>query len=604
MTTGQVIQIVRPIQWFFWLDKVGNLDSLLEKNGKIKYDYDGLDRLFELNAFNSRMVKYLYDKVSNRKKMKVCKATDTTTIYLEQTYPSYDEGNRLLITIVSPDTFNFAYWDPGPIKEIEYPYDLKEQYWLTNRNFIDSMRTYNPATPPARPTVLFRFAYRYNALTDRDSMAIKITRPLTAPLTGTIRYSHDNLRRLRDSKSYFSGIESINYTYDPVGNRKTRIKGGTTTKCTYDIQNNRLMQTEDPILHTYHYDASGNITFMDSTSRSYRRYYWDYENRLVAAKTWAIEPGDSAYHVYCALGKRIAKFFWDNSASITDTTSYCYDGMFVICEFGGHDNLKNKYVYANGLLLEKIDSLGNKYFYHHDALGSTMGLTDVNKNVVQSYFYDDFGNLSGSWGTVANNYLYTGQEYDSSPLWLYNLRARYYATDIGRFISEDPEIGFIYMPQQRNLYPYVWNMPITFTDPLGLFTGCKVITKYPVKTENGLVSEEEKTHWWEFRRAYTTGFNQYLPIPFFWVHCEWSRMAEITRIYRELTIWSYVLKCWEECNPPVVKVYDVVILGPLSTEILRRLSEAEKVLGPYNIISESPAFKLKWEIICLEAGPP
>lgn len=81
-------------------------------------------------------------------------------------------------------------------------------------------------------------------------------------------------------------------------------------------------------------------------------------------------------------------------------------------------------------------------------------------------------------------------------------------------------------------------------------------------------------------------------------------MVEITRVYRELSVWSYVLKCWEKCSPPVVKVYDVVILGPLSTEILRRLREAEKVLGPYNIVTESPAFKYKWEVECLKAGPP
>ncbi|MEO0156487.1 MAG: RHS repeat-associated core domain-containing protein, partial [candidate division WOR-3 bacterium] len=187
---------------------------------------------------------------------------------------------------------------------------------------------------------------------------------------------------------------------------------------------------------------------------------------------------------------------------------------------------------------------------------------------------------------------------------LYNLRARYYDPKVGRFISEDPEIGFIYAPQQRNLYPYVWNMPINLTDPLGLFTGCKVITKYPIHTQKDLLSEEEKTLWWEFRRFYTTGYNQFFPVPFFWVHCEWSQVVEITRIYRELTIWSYVLKCWEKCSPPVIKAYDVVVLGPLSTEISTRLRESEKILGPYNIVSESPAFKLKWEIECSKAGPP
>ncbi|MEO0128750.1 MAG: RHS repeat-associated core domain-containing protein [candidate division WOR-3 bacterium] len=453
----------------FWLDKIGNLDSLLDTNGKIKYDYDGLDRMCELNAYSSKMVKYLFDKVSNRTKMKVCKATDTTVVYLEQTYPNYDEGNRLLKTIVSPNTFVFSYWDTGPLKEIDYPKHLKEQYWLTSRNSIDSMRTYNPTNGD----VLFRFGYGYNALTDRITMVVKITRPLTTPFTGTIKYSYDNLRRLKDSKSYISGIGSIIYTYDPVGNRLSKSTDEGVTNYTYDKRNNHMTYAG---ADCYVYDNNGNLIEMHPTAEIDYYYDWDYENRLTRVRRLGSGRQDSLRLTYCALGKRIKRI-----RGASDTTRYCYDGMYVVCEFGNTDTLTSKYVYANGLLLARYDADGNKYYYHHDALGSTMGLTDVNKSVVKSYFYDDFGNLWVSWGNVNNRYLYTGQEYDSdiSGSELYNLRARYYDPKVGRFISEDP-MGFnMESPQMMNAYLYVENNPLTWRDITGLITQCQPVMSCP-----------------------------------------------------------------------------------------------------------------------------
>jgi RHS repeat-associated protein len=161
-------------------------------------------------------------------------------------------------------------------------------------------------------------------------------------------------------------------------------------------------------------------------------------------------------------------------------------------EFGGHLDLEYKYIYANGLLLARYDETpADTHYYHHDGLGSVMGMTAKNASVEQSYFYDEFGNSLGDWGPVTNHYLYTGQEYDGSISALYNLRARYYDRRIGRFVSEDPMMlniplkvcsdcgtcipghrDFIFErdknPQNFNLYTYVANNPINYLDPSGL----------------------------------------------------------------------------------------------------------------------------------------
>ncbi len=58
-----------------------------------------------------------------------------------------------------------------------------------------------------------------------------------------------------------------------------------------------------------------------------------------------------------------------------------------------------------------------------------------------------------------NSRLYTSREYDRETH-LYFLRARYYSPSTGKFISRDP-IG---QNDQINLYTYVKNNPLTYTD--------------------------------------------------------------------------------------------------------------------------------------------
>ena len=76
--------------------------------------------------------------------------------------------------------------------------------------------------------------------------------------------------------------------------------------------------------------------------------------------------------------------------------------------------------------------------------------------------YEPFGNMEMS--SPAPAYRFTGREHDE-PLYLYYYRARYYHTDLQRFISEDP-IGFG-GGGDWNLYAYVANNPIRFNDPSG-----------------------------------------------------------------------------------------------------------------------------------------
>jgi len=74
--------------------------------------------------------------------------------------------------------------------------------------------------------------------------------------------------------------------------------------------------------------------------------------------------------------------------------------------------------------------------------------------VTDTYDYDAFGNLISRFGTTPNNYLYSGERFDSD-LGAYHLRERDYSPQRGRFLTSDPFAGFVDLPRTLHKYVYV-----------------------------------------------------------------------------------------------------------------------------------------------------
>jgi RHS repeat-associated protein len=77
--------------------------------------------------------------------------------------------------------------------------------------------------------------------------------------------------------------------------------------------------------------------------------------------------------------------------------------------------------------------------------------------------YDPNGNVRTGGSAYDIRYFFTGQQWYSE-LGLYDLRHRFYSSDIGRFLQPDPT-GFGGDP--TNLYRYCGNNPLNFADPFG-----------------------------------------------------------------------------------------------------------------------------------------
>jgi len=75
-----------------------------------------------------------------------------------------------------------------------------------------------------------------------------------------------------------------------------------------------------------------------------------------------------------------------------------------------------------------------------------------------SYYYDAFGNILSSTGSVNNSIAYAGYQYDKESGYYY-LNARMYDPKIARFLQEDTYIGDSNDPLSLNLnlkFQFVW----------------------------------------------------------------------------------------------------------------------------------------------------
>ncbi len=133
-----------------------------------------------------------------------------------------------------------------------------------------------------------------------------------------------------------------------------------------------------------------------------------------------------------------------------------------------------------------IDSV---HFYHGDHLGSARLLTNWGGWPIWSGTYLPFG---AEWTpTITENHLkFTSKERDSETGLDY-FTARYFGSNMGRFMSPDPLGGHNEDPQTLNRYSYVRNNPLTFTDPTGLDFHLRCTsTKNNVRTcQNGFAGE-------------------------------------------------------------------------------------------------------------------
>ena len=198
------------------------------------------------------------------------------------------------------------------------------------------------------------------------------------------------------------------------------------------------------------FDADGNMTTGVLESQA-ETFVYDSRNRLTQAGTTT--------YTYDAEDRRIRKtesgvtttFVHDPHAPLSrllqkttaDTTTY--------------------YVYAAGQLLYE-ETNGQITGYHFDSRGSTLALSDATGFVVNRITYGTYGEIVATTTAPTTPFLYNGAYgVQTDENGLLHMRARYYSTELRRFINADP-IGF---EGGMNWYAYAGRNPIVYIDPSG-----------------------------------------------------------------------------------------------------------------------------------------
>jgi RHS repeat-associated protein len=157
------------------------------------------------------------------------------------------------------------------------------------------------------------------------------------------------------------------------------------------------------------------------------------------------------------------------------TTSYSWDTSSDLGQLALETNSKGKnkgtqaYTYGAGPI--GIITSAGSYSFHTDALGSVVELSDSSGRSVESYRYAAFGdayapgNSDQSSGNFSNPIRFTGQYLDTVSD-LYNMRAREYEPETGRFLQVDPQEAGAGDPAV-GAYVYVGDQPTVMTDPSG-----------------------------------------------------------------------------------------------------------------------------------------
>jgi len=395
--------------WSFTYNSQNLPTTITEPNGTltVQYGIDGnITQMVDQTGFT---VNYLYDSVG-----RLSELTDASGNLIESY--SYDPaGNVVSETKGNGTSTTYAYNADGAVTQITN---------LAQGGAINSQMT-----------------YVYDALGQVSSMT-------TGGVTTTYGYDADG-----ELISASSPGDTIQYAYDPAGNRTSVTDNGVFTNYTSNDVN-EYTQVGDT---TYQYDANGNL-IAATTNGQTTTYTFNALNQLTGVNG----PTGAFSYTYDPLGYQIS------STANGQTTNNLIDPFGlgnVAAQFDSSGNLVAEYTYGLGLV-SQVTASGLAYYYDYNLQGSTVGITNASRAYVNQYSYDPFGQVTTISAGIANPFTFVGQagvSRDGNGL-IY-MRARYYDSSTGQFLSNDP-LGL--GGGDTNTRRYIGGDPIGLIDPSGL----------------------------------------------------------------------------------------------------------------------------------------
>ncbi len=470
----------------------GNIKKSTYGNGSmINYTYDEFNRI-SAKTNDIGVTSYKYDARGN-----IAKITSPT---MEQEY-SYDLSGR-----ITRQKDNRGY-------KTDYNYDSynnisKKVYKLNNQaeeeNYIFDVDN--------KITEVGNIKYTY------DELERLATRKIGSNYITKYNYLNIDTKKTTSlMESIENGSNKLSYSYDSIGNIEiVKENNVEIAKYYYDILNQLVKEDNKKLNKTveYVYDQYGNIvskknynykttTIIDTISYEYSNTNWKNQLTSYNGKTITYDLIGNPL----SYGSNIS-YTWQNGRQLVtykDTTSnlnvsYKYNDEGIRTEKTVNGVTTKYYLEGNNIIFEDrggnviyynydasgisgFEYQGNTYYYVKNLQGDVIGILDSSYNQIVTYQYDSWGNpismvdqnnqdISTNMNHIGNinSFRYRGYYWDNETK-LYYLNSRYYNPEMGRFINADNLLIQDNSLIGNNLYAYVNNNPIRYSDKTGHWFG-------------------------------------------------------------------------------------------------------------------------------------
>ncbi|QRN93038.1 hypothetical protein JRI60_27950 [Archangium violaceum] len=457
-----------------------------------RFGYDDLDRLWlRARYYGSRnvTVTYKYDDKGNRTEVR--DADNATTTY------TYDALDRLKTAVLALGTTEYFYWPDGLLKLTTHPNDVREARCYDNAGRLSKQLTARGSLNADcslgdGATLLSRSEYGYDNNGNRNGLKELRTNAADQKLETEeqTEYGYDELDRLTGTR-ILAG-RAVLYRLDAVGNRtgEKEVSSEYVTSLgpeAYGVEYSSLFRDVTYALNradwlrtstdakdaaraiTFGYDLNGNLVSKLKGGIT-RTFAWDVRNTLtVVFDVTLTTTTEVGRYDYDANLQRVSR------KTASENVSYVLDDDFVLQELDAAQTsqpAKRRYHYAAGpLAVSEISGSTNTRILHTDVLGSVTDVTSVAGTVSTTRKYDAWGSYRSETAPLVADFKlgYTGHQYDPETGLTY-ARARYYDSDLGRFINRDSYEGGLGDAPSLHRYVYAHGNPLRYTDPTGHYT--------------------------------------------------------------------------------------------------------------------------------------
>jgi RHS repeat-associated protein len=463
---GRLTRIDQPLgkTTAFTYDGVGNRLTRATAAGTLEFGYDAVNQLEEISAGESVLRAFDYDpagrligatdaqadeievgydddgrltSIDDGRGQTVSREYDSRGNVVEQTDGrgnleyEFDKVSRMIgMTDPQSKALDFGYDAEGNLTKVELPNGV-----ITTNEYDDAGRLAETTSAKGEST-LESLDYEYDPSGNRIAQVDRLSQNTT--------YEYDALNRLTEFDP--PGEGSTAYGYDPAGNR---TKAGATTYSFNAL--NQLTSASDGT--TYDYDAAGRLIEADLGEQA-TTYAWTPLDELES-----VDDGNQPItFTYDAMGRQVSR---DDGSAIR-LTHYGDLSDIPILDTDAEDQPTMSYVQGPAGLVEQRSGEATS-FPLRDAHGDITTLVDGEGEVASRQTYDPWGEqLSGP--SLEMGWLGAQQRRGDGATELVQMGIRPYSPALGGFVADDPVLGSPGESQSLNRYTYAWDNPINLYD--------------------------------------------------------------------------------------------------------------------------------------------